>query len=145
MFSSLTHERLFVSVEQQRRSFTGWLDSLTPPPLLLRRVGQCGRRSQRLSGRAWRSGLGPQGSGETGRREPARNEQEAAEHVGGAADQEHAPAEGNESRAQTLERRVTGRLTQFISVSLQDLELLSRELVRLSKEAGPGGSAAGSG
>ena len=40
------------------------------------------------------SGGGAQRPGETRWREPEGDEQEAAEHVGGAAHQEHAPAEG---------------------------------------------------
>lgn len=62
--------------------------------LFLRCVGQCGRRLWQFSGGPRRSGLSPQRSGKTWRWEPERDEQEAAEHVGGAAHQEHAPAEG---------------------------------------------------
>lgn len=62
---------------------------------LLRCVGEHGRRSRRLSGRPGRSGFGPKRAGETRRRESEGDEQEAAAHVGGAAHQEHAPAEGN--------------------------------------------------
>lgn len=89
----------------------------------LRRVGQRGRRSRRLSGgarrrrrRRWRSGLGSQRSGETGRREPERDEQEAAEHVGGAADQEHAPAEGKR-RVTAVTAAAQASSSRFLSLS----------------------------
>lgn len=122
--------------------------------LLLRCVGRCGRRSRRLSGRTRRSGFGPPRSGETRRRESERDEQEAAEHVGGAADQEHAPAEGN-THTHTwsswvdwgawLSWRPTCLKLTWCHSCLQDLEVLSQELVRISKEGSPGGGAAGSG
>lgn len=125
-------------------------DSLIPPSFPARRVGQRRGRPRLLPGRAWRPGLGAQGPGEAGRREPARDEQEAAEHAGGAADQEHAPAEGEEARrSRDLPTLPTLPLPLPLipgpCLSLQDLELLSQELVRLSKENSPGSVAAGSG